>query len=102
MKARNGGTGMSDNQVKAFVDRYIPGYVFFGSGVQQGGDGVSTFRCMHPHQLILVTTQDEPTLDNARSSAGRRRESQCNSIVNVLTPLSVSWLLARARPDALP
>ncbi|KAJ6495768.1 P-loop containing nucleoside triphosphate hydrolase protein [Mycena vitilis] len=32
MKARNGGQGMSDAGVKAFVDRYIPGYVFFGDG----------------------------------------------------------------------
>ncbi|KAJ7818198.1 hypothetical protein B0H14DRAFT_2840337 [Mycena olivaceomarginata] len=32
MKARNGGKGMSDAGVKAFVDRYIPGYVFFGDG----------------------------------------------------------------------
>jgi len=30
MKATNGGRGMSDENVKAFVDRYIPGYVFFG------------------------------------------------------------------------
>jgi len=32
MKARNGGKGMSDAGVKAFVDRYMPGYVFFGDG----------------------------------------------------------------------
>ncbi|PCH35590.1 nucleoside triphosphate hydrolase protein [Wolfiporia cocos MD-104 SS10] len=37
MKARNGGKGMSDAQVEAFVDRYIPGYVFFGDGVVEGG-----------------------------------------------------------------
>ncbi|KAI6007709.1 hypothetical protein F5J12DRAFT_905563 [Pisolithus orientalis] len=36
MKARNGGNGMTDEQVKAFVDRYIPGYVFFGDGVTNG------------------------------------------------------------------
>ncbi|GLB37741.1 putative P-loop containing nucleoside triphosphate hydrolase protein [Lyophyllum shimeji] len=30
MKAANGGRGMSDEAVKSFVDRYIPGYVFFG------------------------------------------------------------------------
>ncbi|KAF5355147.1 hypothetical protein D9756_005452 [Leucocoprinus leucothites] len=30
MKAKNGGRGMSDEAVKGFVDRYIPGYVFFG------------------------------------------------------------------------
>ncbi|KAI0669676.1 P-loop containing nucleoside triphosphate hydrolase protein [Trametes maxima] len=36
MKARNGGQGMSDEQVEVFVDRYIPGYVFFGDGVVTG------------------------------------------------------------------
>ncbi|KAK7057540.1 Fcf1-domain-containing protein, partial [Favolaschia claudopus] len=36
MKARNGGKGMSDESVKAFVDRYIPGYVFFGGGPAVG------------------------------------------------------------------
>jgi len=33
MKARNGGRGMSDAGVKSFVDRYIPGYVFFGDSL---------------------------------------------------------------------
>lgn len=55
MKAANGGIGMTDEQVKKyvqevwvslhcklivsvrFVDRYIPGYVFFGEGVRRGG-----------------------------------------------------------------
>ncbi|KAG8221291.1 P-loop containing nucleoside triphosphate hydrolase protein [Butyriboletus roseoflavus] len=36
MKAKNGGRGMTDAQVKTFVDRYIPGYVFFGDGVMRG------------------------------------------------------------------
>ncbi|EPQ55098.1 P-loop containing nucleoside triphosphate hydrolase protein [Gloeophyllum trabeum ATCC 11539] len=36
MKAKNGGKGMSDEAVKAFVDRYIPGYVFFQDGVTEG------------------------------------------------------------------
>ncbi|EKM81117.1 hypothetical protein AGABI1DRAFT_71924 [Agaricus bisporus var. burnettii JB137-S8] len=30
MRAKNGGKGMPDDAVKEFVDRYIPGYVFFG------------------------------------------------------------------------
>ncbi|KAF8583823.1 P-loop containing nucleoside triphosphate hydrolase protein [Ramaria rubella] len=37
MKAINGGIGMSDEQIQSFVDRYIPGYVFFGLGVTKGG-----------------------------------------------------------------
>lgn len=36
MKAQNGGRGMTDQQVKQFVDRYIPGYVFFSDGVVRG------------------------------------------------------------------
>jgi len=36
MKASNGGKGMTDEQVAAFIDRYIPGYVFFGDGVTRG------------------------------------------------------------------
>lgn len=37
MKARNGGKGMTDEQVKVFIDRYIPGYHFFGDGITVGG-----------------------------------------------------------------
>ncbi|EPQ51844.1 hypothetical protein GLOTRDRAFT_132655 [Gloeophyllum trabeum ATCC 11539] len=36
MKAKNGGKGMNDEAVKAFVDRYIPGYMFFQVGVTEG------------------------------------------------------------------
>ncbi|TDL23020.1 P-loop containing nucleoside triphosphate hydrolase protein [Rickenella mellea] len=36
MKARNGGKGMTDEQVKKFIDRYIPGYVFFSDGIESG------------------------------------------------------------------
>ncbi|KAH8115344.1 hypothetical protein DFH11DRAFT_1877101 [Phellopilus nigrolimitatus] len=36
MKAKNGGKGMTDAQVKTFVDRYIPGYVFFAKGIERG------------------------------------------------------------------
>ncbi|KAH9942188.1 P-loop containing nucleoside triphosphate hydrolase protein [Epithele typhae] len=36
MKALNGGKGMTDGQVEAFVDRYIPGYVLFNEGVVNG------------------------------------------------------------------
>ncbi|KAJ3936986.1 MAG: P-loop containing nucleoside triphosphate hydrolase protein [Lentinula lateritia] len=36
MKARNGGKGMTDEAVKLFVDRYIPGYIFFGDGIFRG------------------------------------------------------------------
>ncbi|KIP04100.1 hypothetical protein PHLGIDRAFT_110071 [Phlebiopsis gigantea 11061_1 CR5-6] len=37
MKSANGGKGMTDEQVEKFVDRYIPGYVFFGDGITKGG-----------------------------------------------------------------
>ncbi|KAF7792764.1 hypothetical protein EIP86_003862 [Pleurotus ostreatoroseus] len=36
MKSLNGGKGMTDDQVFKFVDRYIPGYVFFGDGIVNG------------------------------------------------------------------
>jgi len=36
MKSRNGGRGMTDDQVISFVDCYIPGYVFFGDTVDNG------------------------------------------------------------------
>ncbi|GAC96127.1 hypothetical protein PHSY_003707 [Pseudozyma hubeiensis SY62] len=35
MKASNGGIGMSDEGVKAFVDRYMPGYHLFLDTIQQ-------------------------------------------------------------------
>ena len=34
MKASNGGQGMSDEAVKAFVDRYMPGYHLFLETIQ--------------------------------------------------------------------
>jgi len=36
MKARNGGIGMTDEQVISFVDRYIPGYMLFSDGITRG------------------------------------------------------------------
>ncbi|KDQ20028.1 hypothetical protein BOTBODRAFT_27441 [Botryobasidium botryosum FD-172 SS1] len=36
LKKQTDGRGMSDDQVKSFIDRYIPGYVFFLEGVQRG------------------------------------------------------------------
>lgn len=35
MKASNGGQGMSDEDVKAFVDRYMPGYYLFLDTIQE-------------------------------------------------------------------
>ncbi|KAL0955758.1 hypothetical protein HGRIS_001973 [Hohenbuehelia grisea] len=53
MKATNGGRGMSDESVKSFVDRYIPGYVFFGDGITEGledgvQDGLTKIRSRPP------------------------------------------------------
>ncbi len=65
MKARNGGRGMSDEQVAryetvalfsdrraqsaiSFVDRYIPGYVFFGNGVTDGYEETPGARKLPP------------------------------------------------------
>ncbi|KAI0035455.1 P-loop containing nucleoside triphosphate hydrolase protein [Vararia minispora EC-137] len=48
MKSQNGGKGMTDAQVKAFVDRYIPGYHFFGDGILHGGLDPHTGRLLTP------------------------------------------------------
>ncbi|KAI0827920.1 P-loop containing nucleoside triphosphate hydrolase protein [Trametes gibbosa] len=48
MKARNGGEGMTDAQVEGFVDRYIPGYVFFGDGVTNGYEQLPGRRTLPP------------------------------------------------------
>ncbi|KDR75700.1 hypothetical protein GALMADRAFT_68525 [Galerina marginata CBS 339.88] len=57
MKARNGGRGMSDNAVKSFVDRYIPGYVFFGGFpilvANRDHSPTSSSRAMNGMTLIL-------------------------------------------------
>ncbi|KDQ55219.1 hypothetical protein JAAARDRAFT_37747 [Jaapia argillacea MUCL 33604] len=42
MKSLNGGKGMTDSQVKSFVDRYIPGYIFFSDGITEGAIDPST------------------------------------------------------------
>jgi D-glycerate 3-kinase len=34
MKAKNGGIGMTDDEVKAFIGRYMPGYELWLEGVQ--------------------------------------------------------------------
>jgi len=36
MRSHNEGKGMSDAQVVSFVDRYIPGYIFFSDGIIRG------------------------------------------------------------------
>ncbi|PWN53883.1 P-loop containing nucleoside triphosphate hydrolase protein [Violaceomyces palustris] len=39
MKANNGGKGMTDEEVRRFVDRYMPGYELYLSTVRTGGPG---------------------------------------------------------------
>ncbi|KAI0000908.1 hypothetical protein BJV77DRAFT_938750, partial [Russula vinacea] len=56
MKAKNGGRGMTDEQVTVFVDRYIPGYHFLVPGVTSGGFDQQT-----GSRLIPPWMQDEPT-----------------------------------------
>ncbi|KAJ7209725.1 P-loop containing nucleoside triphosphate hydrolase protein [Mycena pura] len=62
MKAHNGGRGMDDAGVKAFVDRYIPGYVFFGDGPTKGfGEqkprwlGKSLRICVDEERAVVAT-----------------------------------------------
>ncbi|KAF9243149.1 hypothetical protein BU15DRAFT_86551 [Melanogaster broomeanus] len=57
MKANNGGRGMTDEQVKTFVDRYIPGYVFFGDGVRkraQEEEGQGQLPPWHMKGLVVM------------------------------------------------
>lgn len=51
MKARNGGKGMTDEQVKVFIDRYIPGYHFFGDGIIAGGTDPRSGKPIRPPWL---------------------------------------------------
>lgn len=51
MKARNGGKGMTDEQVKVFIDRYIPGYHFFGDGIIGGGTDPRSGKPIRPPWL---------------------------------------------------
>ncbi|KAI0629018.1 P-loop containing nucleoside triphosphate hydrolase protein [Trametes polyzona] len=65
MKARNGGKGMSDPQVESFVDRYIPGYVFFGDGVTEGYEEAPGRRVLPPwlgHGLRLRIGENREVL----------------------------------------
>ncbi|KAJ7594943.1 P-loop containing nucleoside triphosphate hydrolase protein [Mycena floridula] len=66
MKTRNGGKGMSDEAVKLFVDRYIPGYVFFGDTVSansledaSGADVIPTPRWLGKSLRILIDEKRE-------------------------------------------
>ncbi|KAF8141216.1 P-loop containing nucleoside triphosphate hydrolase protein [Boletus edulis] len=69
MKVKNGGRGMTDAEVKTFVDRYIPGYAFFGDGVRKGAldeQGEWTAPPWHGQGLVL-------DLDLERQLAGTSR-----------------------------
>ncbi|KAH9920803.1 P-loop containing nucleoside triphosphate hydrolase protein [Amylocystis lapponica] len=66
MKSLNGGKGMSDAQVEAFVDRYIPGYVFFGDGITEGSIGVAGERRLPPwvgHGLRIQVGENREVVD---------------------------------------
>lgn len=39
---------MTDEQVKVFVDRYIPGYHFFGDGILVGGTDPRSGKSIRP------------------------------------------------------
>ncbi|KAG2015596.1 D-glycerate 3-kinase [Coprinopsis cinerea AmutBmut pab1-1] len=62
MKAKNGGIGMSDQAVKAFVDRYIPGYVFFA------GAGSSSSGAKNTPNLILILDESRKLLEMVQTS----------------------------------
>jgi len=64
LKARRNGQGMTDEQVKTFVDRYIPGYHFFVQTVTTGGYDQQTGLHHMPPWL-----QDEPPPSDKRPPA---------------------------------
>ncbi|KAI0313025.1 P-loop containing nucleoside triphosphate hydrolase protein [Amylostereum chailletii] len=71
MKAKNGGKGMTDEQVKLFIDRYIPGYHFFGDGVTEGGvDPTTGARLIPP--WVQGSTSGGPRM--LRVTIGEARE----------------------------
>ncbi|KAF9565602.1 P-loop containing nucleoside triphosphate hydrolase protein [Agrocybe pediades] len=62
MKALNGGRGMSDEAVKSFVDRYIPGYVFFGNiacSRKQAADIENDSSMKYSPKRLIVTLDEE-------------------------------------------
>jgi len=65
MKARNGGKGMTDDQVTSFVNRYIPGYVFFGDGVEHGylaSDGLWRLPPWHGNGLRITVGEQRDVI----------------------------------------
>ncbi|KAI0359620.1 P-loop containing nucleoside triphosphate hydrolase protein [Trametes cingulata] len=66
MKAEKGGRGMTDEQVEKFVDRYIPGYVFFGDGVVDGYEEAPGKRSLPPwsgHGLQIRIGENREVVD---------------------------------------
>ncbi|KAI0724686.1 P-loop containing nucleoside triphosphate hydrolase protein [Fomitopsis betulina] len=69
MKSLNGGHGMSDEQVISFVDRYIPGYVFFGDGITAGGLDASGVHRLPPWIGRGLVVEIDENRDVVNSSA---------------------------------
>jgi len=62
MKALNGGVGMTDAEVKAFIGRYMPCYLLFSEGIENGYNTGSNSRdAGHPPWKghLLRATIDE-------------------------------------------
>jgi D-glycerate 3-kinase len=73
MKAMTGGKGMTDEQVNKFVDRYIPGYHFFGAGVLSGGHDPQTGAQLSPPWLPKEESPDS-SLKYLRVTIDENRE----------------------------
>ncbi|KAN0126244.1 P-loop containing nucleoside triphosphate hydrolase protein [Lactarius tabidus] len=73
MKASTGGRGMTDEQVRKFVDRYIPGYHFFGAGVLSGGHDPQTGAQLYPPWLPKEESPDS-SLKYLRVTIDENRE----------------------------
>lgn len=66
MKEKNGGRGMTDEQVAAFVDRYIPGYVFWEDTIIKGCEYTGTSPRWLGKGLTVVIGEDREFIATSR------------------------------------
>ncbi|KAI0258862.1 hypothetical protein BC834DRAFT_909346 [Gloeopeniophorella convolvens] len=80
MKAKNGGKGMTDEQVESFIDRYIPGYHFFGMGIESGGHDPHTGSRLCPPWL---PGEDEETTQTSKGKFLRITIDEDRQVVDI-------------------
>ena len=58
----------------SFVDRYIPGYHFFGDGIIAGGSDPTSGSALHPPWLSSTERGDRPAGFLLRVTIGEERQ----------------------------